>query len=71
MNLHEARPADDTASLAVAFGRSVLFPDGLDAPGWGAIAIAALAFAALHWTRLDVLWVIGGGALLGLALGFA
>ncbi len=59
------------ASLAVAFGKSVLIPAGLDAPGWGAIAIAALAFAALQWTRLDVLWVIGGGALLGLALGFA
>ena len=59
------------ASLALAFGRSVLFPAGLAAPDWGAIAIAALAFAALQWTRLDVLWVIGGGLAAGLALGFA
>ena len=59
------------ASLAIAFGRSVLFPAGLAAPDWGAIAIAALAFAVLQWTRVDVLWVIGGGLLAGLALGFA
>ena len=59
------------ASLAIAFGKTVLFPAGLAAPEWGAIAIAALAFAVLQFTRLDVLWVIGGGLLAGLALGFA
>jgi chromate transporter len=59
------------ASLALAFGRSVLLPAGLDAPDWGSIAIALLAFAALQWTRIDVLWVIAGGAALGLVLGFA
>jgi chromate transporter len=59
------------ASLAVAFGRSILFPGGLMAPDWGEIAIAALAFAALQWTRLDVLWVIGGGLAAGLAIGLA
>jgi chromate transporter len=58
------------ASLALAFGTSVLFPAGLDSPDWPAIAIAAAAFAALQWTRLDVLWVIAGGLLAGLALGF-
>jgi chromate transporter len=58
-------------SLALAFGRNVLFPGGLAAPEWSAIAIAALAFAALQWSRLDVLWVIGGGLVAGLALGFA
>jgi chromate transporter len=58
------------ASLALAFGRSVLFPEGLAAPDWGAIAIAVLAFAALQWTRIDVLWVIAGGLVGGLALGF-
>jgi chromate transporter len=56
-------------SLAIAFGRGVLFPDGVDAPAWGAIAIAALALVLLEWTRVDVLWVIAGGALAGLALG--
>jgi chromate transporter len=58
------------ASLAIAFGRAVLFPAGVAAPEWGAIAIAALAFAALQWTRVDVLLVVGGGLLAGLALGF-
>lgn len=57
-------------SLALAFGRSVLFPAGLEAPDWGAIAIAAAAFAALQWSRLDMLWVVAGGLVAGLALGF-
>ncbi len=59
------------ASLAIAFGRNVLFPDGFDVPDWGAVGIAVAAFVALQWTRLDVLWVIAGGALLGLAIGMA
>ena len=58
------------ASLALAFGRTVMFPQGLEAPDWGAIGIAALAFVALQWTRLDVIWVIAGGAAVGLLLGF-
>ncbi|MBM4219036.1 MAG: chromate efflux transporter [Gammaproteobacteria bacterium] len=58
------------ASLALAFGRSVLFPTGLESPDWGAIAIAAAAFAALQWSRLDMLWVVAGGLVAGLALGF-
>jgi len=58
-------------SLAVAFGRTVLFPAGFDAPDWAAIGIAVAAFAMLQWTRVDVLWVIVGGALLGLAIGMA
>lgn len=59
------------ASLALAFGRSVLLPTGPESPDWGAIAIAAAAFAALQWTRLDMLWVVAGGLVAGLALGFA
>jgi hypothetical protein len=59
------------ASLALAFGRSVLFPAGLAAPDWGALAIAAAAFVVLQWTRIDLLWVIAGGLVAGLALGFA
>ena len=59
------------ASVAVAFGRSVLFPGGLAAPDWGAIAIAAAAFAVVQWTRIDVLWVIAGGLAAGLVLRFA
>ncbi|MGQ0383884.1 MAG: chromate efflux transporter [Gammaproteobacteria bacterium] len=57
-------------SLAVAFGRSVLFPSGALAPDWGAVAIAVAALILLERTRLDVLWVIAGGALAGLALGY-
>jgi len=56
-------------SLAIAFGQGVLFPDGFQAPAWGAVAIAAIALVVLEWTRVDVLWVIAGGALAGLALG--
>jgi chromate transporter len=59
------------ASLALAFGRSVLFPAGLASPDWGALAIAVAAFVALQWTRIDMLWVIAGGLVAGLALGFA
>jgi chromate transporter len=59
------------ASLALAFGRGVFFPAGVDAPDWGAIAIATLAFVALQWTKVEVLWVIAGGMIAGLALGFA
>jgi chromate transporter len=56
-------------SLAIAFGRGVLFPDGFEAPAWGAISIAAIALIVLERSRVDVLWVIAGGALAGLALG--
>jgi chromate transporter len=59
------------ASLAIAFGRGVLFPDGVAQPNLSALAIAATAFAVLTLTRVDVAWVIAGGALAGLALGFA
>jgi chromate transporter len=59
------------ASLALDFGRSVLLPTGLAAPDWGSIAIAGAAFAALQWTRVDMLWVIAAGLVAGLALGFA
>jgi hypothetical protein len=39
----------------------------------GAISpeIAAAALVLLEWTRVDVLWVIAGGAAAGLALGMA
>jgi len=59
------------ASLAIAFGRSVLFPGGLGQPDISAMCITAVAFAVLSFTRVDVLWVIAGGAAAGLVLGFA
>jgi chromate transporter len=58
-------------SLALAFGRGVLFPAGFASPDYAAIAIAAVAFAVLQWTRVDVLWVVAGGLVAGFALGFA
>ena len=58
-------------SLAIIFGRGVLFPGGLSSPDWGAIAIALASFILLERTRVDVLWVIAGGALAGLLLGMA
>jgi chromate transporter len=58
-------------SLAIIFGRGVLFPEGLEDPAWRAIAIAVLAFIVLERTRVDVLWVIAGGAIAGLVLGMA
>jgi len=57
-------------SLAIAFGRNVLFPAGLGTPDWAAIGIAATAFVLLQWTRVDAIWVIAGGAAAGLALAF-
>jgi chromate transporter len=57
-------------SLAVVFGRNVLFPAGLEAPDWGAVAIALAALLLLERTKLDVLWVIAAGAIAGLALGW-
>ena len=58
------------ASLAIAFGRNVLFPEGLAQPNVPAIVIMVAALAVLRLTRLDVVWVIAGGAVAGLALGF-
>jgi chromate transporter len=58
------------ASLAIAFGRNVLFAEGLDRPDLSNLAIAIVALLLLTMTRVDVLWVIAGGALAGLALGF-
>ena len=57
-------------SLAVVFGRTVLFPSGLAAPDWGAVAIAVAALVLLERSGLDVLWVIAAGATAGLALGY-
>jgi len=54
-------------NLALVFGAAVVLPDGgaggLD---WTALAIAALAFLALWRLRVDVLWVVLAGGILGL-----
>jgi chromate transporter len=57
-------------NLAVVFGTSVLFPQGLEGGIDGpAAGLAALAFLVLWRLRVDVLWVVGGGGLIGLLKG--
>ena len=58
------------ANLAVLFAGAVIFPLGLGAPHWAALGIAVAALFLLERTRVDVLWVIAGGALLGFLVGF-
>jgi hypothetical protein len=59
------------ASLAVTFGHAVLFPAGVAAPAWTAVGITVVALLVLLRTRLDLLWVIAGGALAGWLAGMA
>jgi len=58
------------ANLAVVFAGAVIFPAGLASPHWPALAIAFIALLLLERTRVDVLWVIAGGALAGFLVGF-
>jgi chromate transporter len=58
------------ANLAVVFAGAVIFPSGIDAPHWPALAIAIGALILLERTRVDVMWVIAGGALAGFLVGF-
>jgi chromate transporter len=58
------------ANLAVLFGGTVIFPAGLQAPHWPALAIAIAALILLEQGRLDVLWIIAGGALAGFLVVF-
>ena len=55
-------------NLALVFGAAVLLPGGLEAPpSWTALAMAVVAFVALWRLKVDVLWVVVAGGLLGLA----
>ena len=58
------------ANLAVVFSGAVIFPAGFGAPHWPALVIAIAALILLEWNRVDVLWVIAGGALMGFLVGF-
>ncbi|MSQ91902.1 MAG: chromate efflux transporter [Gammaproteobacteria bacterium] len=58
------------ANLAVVFAGAVIFPAGFGAPHWPALALAIAALILLQWTRVDVLWVIAGGALAGFLVVF-
>jgi chromate transporter len=53
------------ANLAVVFAGAVIFPAGIGAPNWPALAIAIAALVLLERFRVDVLWIIAAGALAG------
>ena len=55
-------------NLAIVFGTAVFFPAGSPFD-WRAAVLAAAAFFALWRLRLDVLYVVVGGGLIGLLLG--
>ena len=55
-------------NLALVFGAAVIWPHGLAAgTNWFAVITSAAAFVALYRFKADVLWVVLGGGLIGLA----
>jgi chromate transporter len=54
-------------NLALVFGAAVIWPRGWSGgTDWFAAALGLAAFAALYRFKVDVLWVVIGGGLLGL-----
>ena len=56
-------------NLALVFGAAVLLPAGSGSVDWVAVAIAAAAFLVLWRLRVEVLWVVLAGGVLGLIKG--
>jgi chromate transporter len=55
-------------NLAIVFGAAVIWPAGLTGgTNWLALAMSAAAFVALYRFKVDVLWVVLAGGLVGLA----
>ena len=55
-------------NLALVFGAAVIWPHGLaGATNWFAIVLSVAAFIALYRFKMDVLWVVIAGGLIGLA----
>ncbi len=54
-------------NLALVFAAAVIFSDGLAQPDWFALAMSVGAFVALFRFKVDVLWVILAGGLIGAA----
>jgi chromate transporter len=55
-------------NLALLFGAAVIWPDRLQGGiSWFAAAMSATAFIALYRLKVDVLWVVLAGGLIGLA----
>jgi chromate transporter len=54
-------------NLALVFGAAVIWPGGLrDGPDWLAALITITAFIALYRFKVDVLWVVLSGGIIGL-----
>lgn len=54
-------------NLALVFGAAVIFPNGLtDNVKWFALVMSVAAFIALYKFKIDVLWVVLIGGLIGL-----
>ena len=57
-------------NLAVVFGVAVIWPAGWHGGiNWFAAALSVIAFVALYRFKVDVLWVVVGGGLIGLVYG--
>jgi chromate transporter len=55
-------------NLALVFGAAVIWPHGLaGGTNWFAVITSVAAFVALYRFKADVLWVVLGGGLIGLA----
>lgn len=55
-------------NLALVFGAAVIWPQGLaGGVDWFAALMSAIAFVALYRLKVDVLWVVIAGGLVGLA----
>lgn len=53
-------------NLALVFGAAVIFPQGPGRPiNWFAITLTVMAFVALYRLKLDVLWVVLAGGVIG------
>src|SRR5262245_13310126 len=56
-------------NLALVFGAAVIWPHGMaGGTNWFAVITSAAAFVALYRFKADVLWVVLGGGLIGLAM---
>jgi chromate transporter len=54
-------------NLALVFGAAVIWPQGLSGQiNWFAAALSIISFVALYRFKLDVLWVVMAGGLIGL-----
>jgi chromate transporter len=54
-------------NLALVFGAAVIWPQGFASrPDWFPAVLSVVAFAALYRFKLDVLWVVLAGGVLGL-----